>query len=70
MDLVYVDSSTVDQIGYDEDAAEAHVIFKTGRHYVYSNVAPDTWEQFQHAQSKGKFVNEEFKSKSYPYREL
>ena len=71
MDMIYVDSKTVDQIGYDEDAREVHVIFKRGeRHYIYSEVTPEVWEQFRHSQSKGNFIHEEFKAKSYSYRQV
>ncbi|NGO50587.1 KTSC domain-containing protein [Allomesorhizobium camelthorni] len=69
MDLIYVDSSTVDQIGYDEYEGEAHVIFKTGRHYIYSEVTQEVWERFRDTSSKGRFLNEEFKAKGYPVRE-
>lgn len=70
MELVYVDSSNVDQIGYDADEREAHVIFKNGRRYVYSDVSQETWEQFQNAPSKGTFVHAELRAKRYPYREV
>lgn len=69
MDMQYVDSSTVDQIGYDEEQGEAHVVFKTGRRYIYSDVAREIWENFRSATSKGQFINAEFKAKRYPYRE-
>ncbi|GBC58084.1 KTSC domain-containing protein [Pseudomonas aeruginosa] len=70
MDLIYVDSSNVDQIGYDEYQSEAHVIFKNGRHYIYSEVTQEIWERFRDASSKGKFVHEEFRAKGYPCREI
>lgn len=70
MDMEYVDSKNVDQIGYDTESGECHVIFKNGGHYVYSGVSEDTWEQFRWAASKGRFVNTEFKAKAYPYRQL
>lgn len=70
MDMIYVDSSTVDQIGYDEDASEAHVIFKRSGHYIYSDVLQEVWERFRDSPSKGKFVNEEFKVKGYPCRKV
>lgn len=68
--MTYVDSKSVDQIGYDEDASECHVIFKKSGHYVYSEVNPEVWDQFQNAESKGIFVNEEFKKKAYPCRKV
>ena len=68
MEMIYVDSSNVDQIGYDEAATEVHVIFKNGGHYVYSDVTPEVWDQFRNSESKGTFLNEEFKKKAYPCR--
>ena len=68
MDFTYVDSSSVDQIAYDEDQAEAHVIFKRGAYYIYSGVTREVWEQFRDSTSKGTFVNEEFKAKGYLVR--
>lgn len=70
MEMTYVDSSNVDQIGYDEESSECHVMFKKGGHYVYSEITSEVWEQFQNADSKGIFVNEEFKKKAYPCRKL
>lgn len=70
MDLIYADSSTVDQIGFDEYAGEAHVIFKSGGHYIYSDVSLEVWEQFRDSPSKGAFVNQEFKAKGYPCRQV
>lgn len=70
MDMIYVDSSNVDQIGYDAYDGEAHVIFKGGRHYIYSEVNQDVWDRFRNSPSKGQFINEEFKAKGYPCREV
>lgn len=69
--MIYVDSESVDQIGYDGDSQEAHVIFKKGgRHYIYSGVTPETFESLRHAPSIGGFVNQEFKQKGYSFREV
>jgi hypothetical protein len=70
MEMIYVDSLSVDQIGYDEEASEVHVIFKRSGHYIYSDVAQEVWERFRDAPSKGIFVNEEFKIKNYPCRKV
>jgi hypothetical protein len=70
MDMIYVDSESVDQIGYDPDALETHVIFKNGGHYVYSDVTSETWDRFRDSTSKGGFVNQEFRGKGYPVRKL
>jgi hypothetical protein len=70
MDMIYVDSRSVDQIGYDDGANEVHVIFKNSGHYIYSDVSQELWERFRDSPSKGTFVNEEFKAKSYPCRKV
>lgn len=70
MDMVYVDSSGIDQIGYDEYEREVHVIFRSGRHYAYADVTVEVWEQFRNAASKGSFLNQEFLAKGYGYREV
>lgn len=70
MEMVYVDSTSIDQIGYDEGANEVHVIFKSGRRYIYSEVSLEVWERFRNAPSKGTFLNEEFKAKGYPFLAL
>lgn len=70
VEMAYVDSSNIDQIGYDETESEVHVIFKKSGYYVYSEVNPEVWESFRNADSKGVFLNEEFKKKAYPCRKL
>jgi len=42
------------------------VFKKGGRHYIYSEVSSEIWEQFRSSPSKGIFVNEEFKAKNMP----
>ena len=68
MDFIYVDSSNVEQIGYNAEWSEVHVIFKNGLLYVYSEVPPDVWEAFRNAPSKGTFLNDVIKKGGYPYR--
>lgn len=70
MDWHHVDSRPIDQIGYDADALEAHVLFKSGRTYIYSEVSSATWDDFFNAPSKGTFLNDELKAKGYPCREV
>lgn len=70
VEMTYVDSSNIDQIGYDETESEVHVIFKKSGYYVYSEVNPEVWESFRNADSKGVFLNEEFKKKAYQCRKL
>lgn len=68
MDMIYVDSTSLDQIGFDDDNRELHVVFKNGERYVYSDVSREVWDAFRDAPSKGAFLNRELKAKGYPYR--
>lgn len=68
MDFVYVDSSNVEQIGYDPEWSQLEVIFKNGSHYVYSDVPADVWHAFLNAPSKGAYLNNAIKKGGYPYR--
>jgi hypothetical protein len=68
-DMEYVDSVSVEQIGYDADQSEVHVVFrKGGSHYICSDVLPNIFEDFRNAPSKGRFVPEVLKGHGYPYR--
>lgn len=70
VDFTYVDSESVDQIGYDVDNLEVHIIFKKGsRHYVYSNVPADVYDDFVNSPSKGSYVHSVFIAHGYAYRQ-
>jgi len=56
-----VESSAVAMIGYDAEADEVYVDFHGSGTYVYSGVPSIVFEEFEHAASKGKFVNEVLK---------
>jgi hypothetical protein len=71
MEYVSVESSTVDQIGYDSGAMEMGVIFlRGGREYLYSDVPEDVHAAFLAASSKGRFVQEVLKARGYPCRRV
>ncbi|AFM23327.1 KTSC domain-containing protein [Desulfomonile tiedjei] len=61
-DMIYVDSSNIEAIGYDEDAQELHVQFLSGGYYVYSDVPRSIFDQIMYAPSKGSFLNREVKN--------
>jgi hypothetical protein len=61
-EMTYVDSSNLEQVGYDSDAMELHVIFKDGSLYVYSDVPQQIYEELLVAPSKGSYLNREVKS--------
>lgn len=60
-DMIYVDSSNVEAIGYDDRNQELHVQFLSGGYYVYHGVAREVFDQFLHAPSKGSYLNREIK---------
>lgn len=57
VDMIYVDSSNLEQIGYDSESSELHVTFKNGNTYVYLNVPEAVFEDMKFADSKGSFLN-------------
>lgn len=62
--MINVISSNIKAIGYDNN--DLLVEFKNNTLYRYSNVSHQTFESFQSAESKGKFLNKEIKGK-YSY---
>ena len=57
VDMIYVDSSNIEAIGYDSDAQELHVQFLSGTTYVYYNVPENVYEEIMDAPSKGSYLN-------------
>ncbi len=66
-EMIYVDSSNVEAIGYDADAQELHVQFISGGTYVYFGVPSAIFDAFMLAPSKGSFLNREIKN-AFPFR--
>jgi hypothetical protein len=69
-DMIYVDSSNVEQIGYDANSRELHVYFVDGGRYVYENVSQEVFDRFVNAPSKGSFLNREIKAMGFAFRKL
>jgi len=68
-EMNFVDSSNVEQIGYDDTlpVSELHVKFKNGETvYVYLGVPSSLFEELKHAVSVGSFLNREIKN-IYPF---
>ena len=69
-EMIFVDSSNVEAIGYDPANRELHVRFvKSGETYVYYEVEEWVFEDFKKADSKGIFLNTNIKGK-YNYSKL
>lgn len=63
-EMIFVDSSNIEAIGYDSAARELHVRFlKSGDTYVYYEVEASVFEDFKRADSKGTFLNAHIKDR-------
>lgn len=67
--MKWVDSSSIDRIGYDGNEHELWVRFTSGDTYVYSDVPPAVNAAFMRADSKGSYLNREIKP-NYDYRRV
>ena len=65
---VYLQSSNVDFVAYDDDEHELEVGYKWGGDYLYRHVPPRIWYGLMNASSPGKFVWETIRNNpDYPY---
>ena len=60
-EMIYVDSSNVESIGYDDEKQELHVRFLSGGYYIYHEVPRQIFDDLMNAPSKGSFLNREMK---------
>lgn len=60
-EMIFVDSSNIEAIGYDDDAQELHVRFLPSGYYIYSDVPREIFDDLMNAPSKGSFLNREVK---------
>lgn len=64
-----VHSSHIDQVGYDPERKELHVVFQDGKHAVYSNVPLIKGAAVVNAPSVGSALHREIKaSGQFPHR--
>jgi hypothetical protein len=61
-EMIYVDSSNVQAIGYDDATLDLHVQFVDGGYYVYHQVPRSIFDGLMGAPSKGSFLNREVRS--------
>ena len=60
--MVPVESTSIELVGYDEEARELFVRFHNrGRTYVYFDVPPEAYAALLEAPSKGRYLNFEIK---------
>lgn len=60
-EMIFVDSSNVEAVGYDDDTRELHVRFVSGGYYIYHEVPRQIFDDLMNAPSKGSFLNREIK---------
>jgi hypothetical protein len=60
IEWIEVSSERITHYAYDSESATIYVIFKKdGIQWRYEDCTSEIWEQFQLADSKGRFINEE-----------
>lgn len=69
-EMIYVDSSNIEAVGYEAVSLELHVRFlKSGETYVYYAVEEWRYQELMQADSKGKYLNANIKP-YYQYAKL
>lgn len=56
MEMIYVESSNIEAVGYDEDSSTLQVEFKNGGTYQYFDVPERVFEELRDADSVGKYL--------------
>lgn len=60
-----VTSSVIAEIRYDDEKEFLEVVFHTGRRYGYLDVPPEEYDALIHADSIGRYFNQEIRTR-YP----
>lgn len=63
------DSDNILKTTYFKQAQRLYIAFNRGGTYSYEHVTPELYEQFENAESQGKFFHQNIRNnKEYPYR--
>lgn len=68
-EMLFVDSSNIEAVGYDPDARELHVRFTSGTVYVYFDVDEYLYQELLRADSKGSYFNREIKGRGLAFEQ-
>jgi hypothetical protein len=68
-DLEWVDSTSIEAVGYVEEERALIIQFVGGRQYRYEGVPPEVHHELIQADSKGSYFNREIKP-NYPFTPL
>lgn len=63
IEMQQVQSSNITRIGFDAAAGKLYVEFTSGTLYEYEGIAPELFESFMKAESKGRFFGAEIRPK-------
>jgi KTSC domain len=69
MDLIKVESSMIDALGYDEEQQVLEVVFKRTGVYRYRGVPKNVYEELLNAPSKGSYIRDQIIDR-YPTERL
>ncbi|KAB8140354.1 KTSC domain-containing protein [Chloroflexia bacterium SDU3-3] len=56
MELIKVESSMIQAVGYDAEAQMLEVVFNSGKSYRYTGVPPTVYNELLAASSKGQYM--------------
>ena len=62
-------STVIRSFEYDASTQQLLVVFRSGRRYLYEQVAEDTYNRLRGAFSKGEFFNKHIRDR-YPFQAL
>lgn len=69
MKMTPVKSSQIESVGHDETTSTLYIQFKSGGKYSYAGVSAETFQNFLHAESLGKYFGSEIKGR-YPFTKI
>lgn len=70
MKRVAVSSRSLRELGYDPDTQALEVQFHNGSLYRYEQVPPEVVQALLQADSLGRYFNQVFKARDYPYQRI
>ena len=62
-EMKLIESTNIWQIGYDAEKQKLYIRFNKGGLYSYEEFPPETWEEFQTTDSKGRFFYKAIKGR-------
>ncbi|WP_129409745.1 KTSC domain-containing protein [Marinitoga lauensis] len=68
-EMIPVQSSNIDSVGYDDENRTVYVRFKNGVLYIYKRVPESEFNALLHASSVGAYLHRNFKD-VYPYERI